>query len=169
MADAVRHEVLLVGNAAARPEGLERLLVRGGFQVTEASEAGVARPPDLVLYTAEPGAVGLADQVRALSMRPGYSGAPVFVLLSDGGAEAVAEALVAGARDVLVAPVHLTELRARLDAVLLVRAELRFTREALRARDLLYDIFQEVSAALRADEIFQTLVRRVGQAFGLSH
>ena len=169
MPEAVRHEILLVGNAAARPDGLERLLVRGGFHVTEASEGGVAHPPDLVLYTAEPGAAGLADQVRALTMRPGYSGAPVFALLSDGGAEAAAEALVAGARDVLVAPVHLTELRARIDAVLLVREELRFAREALRARDLLYDIFQEVSAALRADEIFQTLVRRVGQAFGLSH
>ena len=42
-------------------------------------------------------------------------------------------------------------------------------RDALRTRDLLFDIFQEVSAALRADEIFQTLVRRVGQAFGLTH
>src|SRR5207247_1556661 len=38
-----------------------------------------------------------------------------------------------------------------------------------RTRDLLFDIFQEVSAALRADEIFQTLVRRVGHAFGLTH
>src|SRR5204862_7003135 len=45
----------------------------------------------------------------------------------------------------------------------------REAQEALRARDLLFDIFQEVSSALRADEIFQTLVRRVGQAFGLSH
>jgi len=163
----VRHQILLIGNAAARPEGLERLLVRGGFQVAETAEGG--RPPDLVLYTPDPGAAGLADQVRALIMRPGFSGAPVFVLLSDGGAEAATEALLAGARDVLLAPVHLPELRVRLDALLLVRDELREAREALRARDLLYDIFQEVSAALRADEIFQTLVRRVGQAFGLSH
>jgi diguanylate cyclase (GGDEF)-like protein len=170
LADAVRHQILLIGNAAARPEGLERVLVRGGFQVTEGAESGAGgRPPDLVLYTADLGAAGLADQVRALTMRPGFSGAPVFVLLSDGGPEAAAEALVAGARDVLVAPVHLTELRARVDALLLVREELQDAREALRARDLLYDIFQEVSAALRADEIFQTLVRRVGQAFGLSH
>src|SRR6185503_3491973 len=49
------------------------------------------------------------------------------------------------------------------------RAETREAQEALRARDLLFDIFQEVSSALRPDEIFQTLVRRVGQAFGLSH
>ena len=166
----MRHEILLIGNAAARPEGLERLLVRGGFQVTEFSEsAAVARPPDLLLYTADPGAAGLADQVRSLATRPVFGGAPVFVLLNEGGAEAATEALLAGAREVLLAPVHLPELRVRLDALLLVRGELREAQEALRARDLLYDIFQEVSAALHAAEIFQTLVRRVGQAFGLSH
>jgi diguanylate cyclase (GGDEF)-like protein len=168
--DAVSHQILLIGNAAARPEGLERLLVRGGFQVTEASKSGsVAAPPDLLLYTADPGAAGLADQVRSLVTRPAFGGAPVFVLLNDGGAEAVTEALLAGARDVLLAPVHLPELHARLDARLRIQVELREAQEALRARDLLYDIFQEVSAALHAAEIFQTLVRRVGQAFGLSH
>jgi len=166
----VRHEILLIGNAAARPEGLERLLVRGGFQVTEFSESAVVpRPPDLLLYTADPGAAGLADQVRSLATRPAFGGAPVLVLLNEGGAEAATEALLAGAREVLPGPVHLPELRARLDALLLVRGELREAQEALRARDLLYDIFQEVSAALHAAEIFQTLVRRVGQAFGLSH
>ena len=63
----------------------------------------------------------------------------------------------------------LPELHARLDAELRLRDEVRGARDALRARDLLFDIFQEVSAALRAEEIFQTLVRRVGQAFGLTH
>src|SRR5207245_3381054 len=47
--------------------------------------------------------------------------------------------------------------------------DLSEAQDALRTRDLLFDIFQEVSAALRADEIFQTLVRRVGHAFGLTH
>src|SRR6185437_261133 len=75
----------------------------------------------------------------------------------------------AGARDVLVAPIDLPELRARLDVHIRTRTEAREAQEALRARDLLFDIFQEVSSAVRADEIFQTLVRRVGQAFGLSH
>ena len=144
--------------------------MRGGFQVTEGGAGAPAGPPpDLLLYTAGPGAAGLADQVRDLVTRSAYGGAPVFVLLTGGDAEAATDALLAGARDVLLAPVHLPELQARLDAHLAVRGELRDAREALRARDLLYDIFQEVSAALRADEIFQTLVRRVGQAFGLSH
>src|SRR6266545_4074572 len=168
--DPARPRMLLIGNPAARPEGLERLLVRGGFQVTEASAAGAdGAPPDLLLYTAEPGTPGLANQIRELATRPSYGGAPVFVLLTAGGSDAATEALLAGARDVLVAPVHLPEVQARLDAHIRLRTELRDAQEALRARDLLFDIFQEVSAALRADEIFQTLVRRVGQAFGLSH
>ncbi len=142
------------------------MLVRGGFQVTEEPSHS---PPDLLLYTPPRGIKNLADEVRALISRPAYGGAPVFVIVVDGGAEAATEALLAGARDALIAPVHLPELRARLDAHVHVRSEVHEAQEALRARDLLFDIFQEVSAALRADEIFQTLVRRVGQAFGLSH
>ena len=164
--DLLRHRILLIGDPAARPDGLERLLVRGGFQVTETP---TATPPDLLLYTPDSGIKNLADEVRALVSRPSHGGAPVFVILVEGAAEAATEALLAGAQDVLLAPVHLPELRARLDVHIRARAEVREAQEALRARDLLFDIFQEVSAALRADEIFQTLVRRVGQAFGLSH
>ena len=166
MPDVFRHRILLIGNPAARPEGLERLLVRGGFQVTETASAAA---PDLLLYAPDRGFTGLAEEVRALATRPAYGGAPVFVLLGSGGSAAATEALLAGAQDVLIAPVHLPELRARLDSHIRVRSEVREAQEALRARDLLFDIFQEVSAAVRADEIFQTLVRRVGQAFGLSH
>jgi diguanylate cyclase (GGDEF)-like protein len=164
--DLFRHRILLLGNPASRPEGLERVLVRGGFQVTETPSLA---PPDFILYTPNPGALNLADEVRAVATQSTYSGAPVFVLLTTGPAEAATEALLAGARDVLAPPIHLPELRARLDVHIRARTEAREAQEALRSRDLLFDIFQEVSAALRADEIFQTLVRRVGQAFGLSH
>jgi diguanylate cyclase (GGDEF)-like protein len=164
--DALRHRILLLGNPASRPDGLERVLVRGGFQVTESATAA---PPDFLLYTPDPAVANIADEVRALASRADYGGAPVFVLLGEGGPGAATDALLAGARDVMVAPVQLPELRARLDAHIRVRAEAREAQEALRARDLLFDIFQEVSSAVRADEIFQTLVRRVGQAFGLSH
>jgi diguanylate cyclase (GGDEF)-like protein len=164
--DLFRHRILLLGSPASRPEGLERVLVRGGFQVTETPSVS---PPDFILYTPDAGAPNLADDVRALATQPTYGGAPVFVLLTHGPAEAATDVLLAGARDALVAPIQLPELRARLDAHIRARTEAREAQDALRARDLLFDIFQEVSAAVRADEIFQTLVRRVGQAFGLSH
>ena len=140
--------------------------MRGGFQVTETA---TPTPPDLVLYTPGPDLHNLAPEMRALVTRPMYGDTPVFVILLEGGPEAATEALLAGARDVLIAPVHLPELRARLDAYIRARSDVREAQEALRARDLLFDIFQEVSSALRPDEILQTLVRRVGQAFGLSH
>jgi two-component system, cell cycle response regulator len=170
-----QQRILLVGDAGARPDGLERFLVRGGFQVTEGEHplSGPDRPghepPDLVVFSIGATDPRLTDQVRDLANAARYSGAPVIVLVADGAADAVADALQAGAQDAMTTPVHFGELRARIDADLRVRRDLRDARDALRTRDLLFDIFQEVSSALRADEIFQTLVRRVGQAFGLTH
>src|SRR5690242_17513878 len=170
-----QQRILLVGDPAARPEGLERFLVRGGFQVTEAAyppsgpERAEPHPPDLVVFSVAAKEPGFVDAVRELATAGRFAGAPVLVLLADGGADAVAEALQAGARDAMASPVHFGELRARIEADLRVRSDQQEARDALRTRDLLFDIFQEVSSALRADEIFQTLVRRVGHAFGLTH
>jgi diguanylate cyclase (GGDEF)-like protein len=172
--EPLRRRILLIGDPAARPEGLERFLVRAGFEVTEGALAGgrvtqTAPPPDLLILSAGKPDAGLADQVREIGAVPAHAGAPLFVLLEGSSAEVAAAVLAAGAHEVMRAPVDLTELHARLETELRVREELRSARDALRARDLLFDIFQEVSAALRAEEIFQTLVRRVGQAFGLTH
>jgi diguanylate cyclase (GGDEF)-like protein len=173
--EQIQPRILLVGDAGARPDGLERLLVRGGFQVTEAPypPPGVERldqsPPDLLIFSVGAQEARLADAVRELATAPPFGGAALIVLLADGGADAVADALQAGAHDAMPSPVHFGELRARIDANLRMRREVHEARDAVRTRDLLFDIFQEVSAALRADEIFQTLVRRVGQAFGLTH
>lgn len=164
MPESVRHRILLLGNPTSRPEGLEQVLVRGGFQV---DETPTGPPADLLLYTPDSIIASIPDEVRALVTQA--PGVPVVVLLGEGQANAATDALLAGASDVLVAPIQLPELRARLDVRMRARAEMREAAEALRARDLLFDIFQEVSSALRPDEIFQTLVRRVGQAFGLSH
>src|SRR5467141_2122219 len=73
------------GSPASRPEGLERVLVRGGFQVTETPSVS---PPDFIVYTPDADARNLADEVRALATQSTYGGAPVFVLLTQGPAEA---------------------------------------------------------------------------------
>jgi len=173
--DQPKHRILLVGDAGARPDGLERFLVRGGFQVTEVAypPPGPDRPEqqsvDLLILSIAAKEPGLAEAVRDLATAARFAGAPVIVLVADGGADAVADALQAGGQDAMASPVHFGELRARIDANLRLRRDLSEAQDALRTRDLLFDIFQEVSAALRADEIFQTLVRRVGHAFGLTH
>jgi len=123
----------------------------------------------VIVFSSRSADAGIITQMRDIVTGSQFAGASVFALLDRVGPEAVGAVLAAGARDVMRAPVDLGELRARIDADVRLRAELREAREALRARDLLFDIFQEVSAALRADEIFQTLVRRVGHAFGLTH
>ena len=143
--------------------------MRAGFEVTEGAPSQAGPPPDLVILAAAGNESRLAERVREVVAIPAHVGAPVLVLLEGGSAEGAAGVLSAGANDVMRAPVDLQELHARLDAELRLREEVRGARDALRARDLLFDIFQEVSAALRAEEIFQTLVRRVGQAFGLTH
>ena len=175
MSDLIRPHLLLAGQPALRPEGLEQFLVRGGFLVDEVP-AGQALPgavakgaPDAVLLcvgTVDEEAVGA---VRALRTSTAGADVPLIVLPAADGADAVVRLFAAGASDAIAPPVVLGELRARLDRQLEVRQGLRELREALRSRDLLFDIFQEVSAALRAEEIFQTLVRRVGEALGLAH
>src|SRR4051812_4263620 len=132
--ESVRHRILLRGNPSSRPDGLERILVRGGFQVTESAPA---TPPDLLLFTPGPEVANVAEEVRLLATDTAFGGAPVFVLLGEGLASAATEALLAGARDAIVAPVHLPELRARLDVHMRTHAETREAQEALRARDLL--------------------------------
>src|SRR5439155_7191643 len=65
--------ILLVGDPAARPEGLERFLVRGGFQVTEAAypvpgaDRAEAQPPDLLIFASGGREARLGDAVRDLA------------------------------------------------------------------------------------------------------
>src|SRR5205814_3847036 len=118
--EQIRHRVRLLGTPHGRPDGLGRVLGRGGFQVTETPSA---TPPDFILYTPEAGALSLADDIRALATQATYGGAPVFVLLADGSANAATDALLAGARDVLVGPINLPEVRARLEVHIRTRTE----------------------------------------------
>jgi len=173
--DLVRPHLLLAGDVAARPEGLEQFLVRGGFLVDAIPEgltplqAAERESADAVVLCGSVTDEGVLETVGAFRASAEWSDIPLVVIAVTGGPEAVASLISAGANDALAAPVDLGELRARLDRQLEVRRYLREVRETLRSRDLLFDIFQEVSAALRAEEIFQTLVRRVGQALGLAH
>jgi two-component system cell cycle response regulator len=173
--DLVRPHLLLAGDPVARPEGLEQFLVRGGFLVDSIPEdlaplrAAERESADAVVLCGRAADAGILETVGVFRASAEWSDIPLVVTLVTGGSEAVAALIGAGANDALAAPVDLGELRARLDRLLEVRRYLREVRETLRSRDLLFDIFQEVSAALRAEEIFQTLVRRVGQALGLAH
>jgi diguanylate cyclase (GGDEF)-like protein len=106
--------VLLVGDASARPSGLERALTRAGFQLIEREELTNGRQADAVVIT-------LADiGDEPLAELPGspadHGAAPRLVILSTANPDGLAAALALGAADALVSPVHFPELCARLHA-----------------------------------------------------
>ncbi len=176
MTEIFRAHVLLMGEARARPADLAAALEKAGFRVDQAppgSDAKAAvegQTPDAVVMCV--GAAGVEDLASVKRLRETveqWAEVPLLAVVSDGAAQAVADLIHGGADDAVRAPVDADELRERLERLLMRREEVRDLRASLRSRDLLFDIFQEVSAALRAEEIFQTLVRRVGQALSLSH
>jgi two-component system, cell cycle response regulator len=119
MAEAVgqpaRPKVLLVGDASARPAGLERALTRAGFQLVEREDSAAELQADAVLITlARMDGEPLADLVP-----PGAQASPItprIVLLSTSDPDGPVAALSQGAADALAAPIHLPELCARLHA-----------------------------------------------------
>jgi diguanylate cyclase (GGDEF)-like protein len=111
-----RPRVLLVGDASARPTGLERALTRAGFQLVEREDPGVCPEADAVLIT-----LADIDEGPLVDLLPTTNTGtevvpPRLVILSATNRDGPAAALALGAADALIAPVHLPELCARLYA-----------------------------------------------------
>lgn len=109
-----RSRVLLLGDAAARPEGLERALVRAGLALDETMPAADDAPPDLVLITVR----DVDESLRPLLDAAAGLGAPVprLVLIASGGPDAPARAVAMGADEAVAAPPTAGEYVARLAA-----------------------------------------------------
>lgn len=112
-----RPRVLLAGQASARPEGLERGLTGAGFDLVE-RDSGSCPPADVVLIT-----LGEYDEQALAKLLPrnnagNHQVPPSVVLIGSTDPHATAAALRQGASDVLVAPIHLPELCARIHAQL---------------------------------------------------
>jgi diguanylate cyclase (GGDEF)-like protein len=105
-----------VGDASARPTGLERALTRAGFQLVEREDPGSAPAADAVLITlTDVDEHPLGDLLPPLASESGAA-PPRLVILSAPNRDGAAAVLALGAADALVAPVHLPELCARLHA-----------------------------------------------------
>ncbi len=163
-----RPRLVLVGDVGMRPDGLERALIRAGFEVGEVHLGASLGPrPDVVLLSA----TGELDAVGALEVLRHHlpAGVPVVVTLENADRDGIVRVLEAGAADVLAGPPHLAELSARLNA------RVSGCRETARAIHLteqssrLFDIFQDIAVAFRSEEIVHTLVRRLGDVLNLSH
>ena len=115
-AHLARPKVMLVGDASARPEGLERALTRAGFQLIEGEDSATASPPDAVLVI-----LSEVDQHPLTELFPSNTARnhgvpPTVVVISSRNPDAPATALSLGASDALLTPIHLPELCARLYA-----------------------------------------------------
>jgi PleD family two-component response regulator len=158
-----RPRILLSGDVAARPDGLERALTRAGFQLTESS-AGEQEPPDAVLLTLS--GAGEAE-LAALDLHPPES-PPLLVLFAAAASEAPAAALARGADDAMAAPISFPELYARLHARIRDRQAPRRTLRETRIRQSLEALVAQSQASLRPEEVVLALVRRLARAFDLA-
>ena len=104
--------VLLLGDASARPEGLERALVRAGLGVTEGDGDVRDEAPGLVLVTVR----DVDDSLRALLQSAGASGHPSIALITGGDPGAPARALALGATEARAAPFDVSALVAAIAA-----------------------------------------------------
>lgn len=160
-----RPRVLLVGDAALRPQGLERELARAGLQVIEAPGVPGDPPPDAVLLAL----AGAEDEALRSRVPPASEGPPLIVVFASPDPDALAAALTAGADDAVAAPVHLPELCARIHIRIRDRQAPRRTAHEREIREALQGLVSEARAVLRPEEIVLALVRRLARAFDLVH
>jgi diguanylate cyclase (GGDEF)-like protein len=90
------------------------------------------------------------------------------VLFATHDPDAPVTALALGADDALMAPVHLPELCARLQARIRDRQAPRRTPYETEIRETLQDLVAEARTMLQPDEIVVALVRRLSRAFSLA-
>jgi DNA-binding response OmpR family regulator len=160
--------VLLFGDPTARPDGLERALVRAGFSLAEGPAVDVTPTPDLALVAVHDAGPTLERALLSFS-GDGWTEVPVIVLLANAERDGIARALSLGAADAMAAPIDLAELGARLEARLRARAEVRRAAGAGSLQSELFLAVEEIAEAQRPDEMLETLVRRLGQALGAAH
>ena len=158
--------MLLSGDAAARPVGLERALARAGFVVLEAADVmGLddERTASLALVTLLPNGTGLESRFAEAQARVGAT-VPLVLLLGAADPDHAAYALAAGAADVIQPPVHLGELAARLVARLREREQGMATRMATQMAPLL----QRAGGPLGVEEVLSVVASRLAHALELA-
>jgi diguanylate cyclase (GGDEF)-like protein len=164
----VREKVFLFGDVSARPDGLERALVRAGFALAEADSINPASVPELAVVSVRDAGPDLENALSRFHCDE-WAGVPVIVLLAAAPRDGVARALSLGAADALAAPIDLPELMARLEARLRGRAEMKRAAGAGSLQSELLQAIEAVACGERPEEMLETLTRRLGTALQASH
>ncbi len=156
---------MLVGDAPGRPEGLERDLIRSGFQVVEGSHLDdVSSHPALIVATCTNFDTCLAD-LEALITEAQGRGVRVVLLLLDGSPVDLVRAVELGADDAILLPLEASVLIARIEARVISSWP---GVQGPGATDLkLFGIVQEIAAELHRDDMLTALAKAVAQALEL--
>jgi len=157
-----RPRVLLLGDASARPAGLERALTRAGFLLVEREDAASDLQADAVLITLAEVRAPFADLILPGSAETSPN-APRIVLFSTSHPDGPAAALIQGAADALAAPIHLPELCARLHARIREASPPDEAEDALDRR-----VQEELERARRYSLSFSLVLLGVDELAGLS-
>lgn len=158
--------IVLFGDYAVRPAGLERDLLRAGFQVAEADDLDhLPGRPALVVATCTT-LTGDSDQLNEAFTSARATGAQVVVLLGDGVPDDLIRAAEAGADEAILLPIDpsllITRLRARLVAP-------RNTLHGPGGSDLkLFEILQDVAVELHRDEMLHALVASLANSLDVA-
>ncbi len=159
--------IALSGEESLRPLGLERSLLRAGFQVAEVSEGGALPTGEvraIVHLARSRGGAPLADLLPACRVAEG-TWVPLLLLVTEGVPDDLVRAAEAGADDALLLPATDAEVVARLRARLVLP---RPHVEAVHSEDLrLFGVLQSVAAELNRDEMLHALVQTLAQQLEL--
>ncbi len=121
MSESPGARLILLGEPSARPQGLERTLVRAGYILLNPADAEPVvetHLPDLIMISHPAADWGLTALLEQLSCRSDWRGIPRLVLLSDVAPSAVTAALKAGADDAVGPAAPHEEIVARIGAAL---------------------------------------------------
>lgn len=162
--------VVLIGDPARRPPGIERELGRAGFRVVDDVDAGnlaSGEPADSAavagIVIIPPGTTDIGSMVSDAVRHVGRN-VPVIALLPVADPGEVIRALSAGAADALLPPVHLGELAERLS----VRLRERQLGAEGRVAGALAPLIEQASGALRTDELLRLVAARLVKALDLA-
>jgi adenylate cyclase len=164
--------ILIVDDDAGIRRMFQLLLSETGYRVSSAGSGEEALAylelvtPDLILMDLMlPGLNGqeVTVRVKADTRKPFI---PIILVTARGDKESKVKALDAGADDFLVKPVDLTELLARVRAMLRLQRSQRSLRAEQRKTELLLHLTRELGTTLDLDQLLTQFLDQLADAVG---
>ena len=148
-----------------KDNGYEVEAVAGGKNLVERL---LADGYDLLLLDIQMPDVDGFDLLERIKVHPDLKHLTVLMISSVPPEEGTITSLGLGASDFIPKPIRIRELLARVKAHLRASRDLDQARAEARSREEMVDILREVTATIKADEIYQILVRRVARGLKIS-